>query len=300
MPRPPFRAALAALILSAAPLAAENLKVVTTFTVLADMARNVAGDHADVVSVTKPGAEIHGYQPTPRDLVARTGCRSDPVERAEPGTLVRAVPDQSRRCALGHPVRRHRRRCRSAKVAYEGKANPHAWMSLDNALIYIDNIATALSSADPDNAATYAANADGLQGPDLRAEIEPLRDSLAAVPEDKRWLVSCEGAFSYLARDLGLHEVYLWPINADPAGHAATGAPRHRHRARQRNSGGVLRKHRQHRPRRTGRARNWRGLWRRALRRQPVEPTARCRPISTFCASPPKRWPHGLTRRRVE
>ena len=70
MPRPPFRAALAALILSAAPLAAENLKVVTTFTVLADMARNVAGDHATVVSVTKPGAEIHGYQPTPRDLVA--------------------------------------------------------------------------------------------------------------------------------------------------------------------------------------------------------------------------------------
>ena len=216
MPRPPFCAALAALILSAAPLAAENLKVVTTFTVLADMARNVAGDHATVVSVTKPGAEIHGYQPTPRDLVAAQDAdlilwNGLNLERWFEQFLTNLGDIPSATLSDGItplPIR---------EGAYEGKANPHGWMSLDNAMIYIDNIATALSSADPDNAAAYAANATAYKAR-LRAEIEPLRDSLAAVPEDKRWLVSCEGAFSYLARDLGLHEAYLWPINADSTG----------------------------------------------------------------------------------
>ena len=81
-----------------------RLKVVTTFTVLADMARNVAGDAAEVVSITKPGAEIHGYEPTPRRHRRAPGRRPDPVERSEPRAVVRAVPRQSRRRAVGHPV----------------------------------------------------------------------------------------------------------------------------------------------------------------------------------------------------
>jgi manganese/iron transport system substrate-binding protein len=101
--------------------------------------------------------------------------------------------------------------------SYEGKPNPHAWMGLDSALIYVDNIAKALSSVDPDNAATYAANAEAYKA-ELTAAVGPLKDQIAALPEDRRWLVSCEGAFSYLARDLGLQEMYLWPINADAQG----------------------------------------------------------------------------------
>jgi manganese/iron transport system substrate-binding protein len=100
---------------------------------------------------------------------------------------------------------------------YEGKPNPHAWMSVDNALIYVDNIQNALSKADPANAATYAANAEGYKA-QLRAALDPLKAQIEALPEDRRWLVSCEGAFSYLARDLGLQEMYLWPINADQQG----------------------------------------------------------------------------------
>ncbi len=90
-------------------------------------------------------------------------------------------------------------------------------MGLDSALIYVDNIAAALTSVDPDNAATYAANAEAYKA-ELTAAIGPLRDQIAALPESRRWLVSCEGAFSYLARDLGLQEMYLWPINADQQG----------------------------------------------------------------------------------
>jgi manganese/iron transport system substrate-binding protein len=101
--------------------------------------------------------------------------------------------------------------------SYEGKPNPHAWMGLDNAMVYIDNIANAFAEHDPANAATYAANAEAYKA-ELRATLEPLRERIAKIPEDQRWLVTCEGAFSYLARDFGLRELYLWPINADQIG----------------------------------------------------------------------------------
>jgi manganese/iron transport system substrate-binding protein len=103
--------------------------------------------------------------------------------------------------------------------SYAGKPNPHAWMSPISAQIYVDNIAAALSAADPANAADYAANAAAYKA-QLDGVLAPLKAAIQAIPEDKRWLVTCEGAFSYLARDLGMREAYLWPINAD-----ATGTP---------------------------------------------------------------------------
>jgi manganese/iron transport system substrate-binding protein len=100
---------------------------------------------------------------------------------------------------------------------YSGKPNPHAWMSLENAIIYVDNIRDALSEHDPKNAATYAANAEAYKA-EITAAIAPLRAAVLAVPEDRRWLASCEGAFSYLIRDFQMKELYLWPINADAQG----------------------------------------------------------------------------------
>ena len=100
---------------------------------------------------------------------------------------------------------------------YEGKPNPHAWMGLDPALIYVDNITKALSAQDPDNAVTYKANADAYKA-DITAQLEPLRAQILSIPENERWLVSSEGAFSYLARDFGLKELFIWPINADQQG----------------------------------------------------------------------------------
>lgn len=197
-------------------LAQDRMKVVTTFTVLADMASNVAGDAADVVSITKPGAEIHGYEPTPQDIVRASDAdlilwngmnlelwfeqflsNMDDVPSA---TLTDGIDPIS-----------------ISGGSYEGKPNPHAWMGLDNALIYIDNIVTAFSEQDPDNAAIYAANAEAYKE-ELRATIEPLRAAIAEIPEENRWLVTCEGAFSYLARDFGMKELYLWPMNADQMG----------------------------------------------------------------------------------
>ncbi|AHD01903.1 metal ABC transporter substrate-binding protein [Leisingera methylohalidivorans] len=208
-------AAFAAVAASAA-MAEDKMKVVTTFTVLADMAANVAGDAAEVVSVTKPGAEIHGYEPTPRDIVRASGAdlilwNGMNLELWFEQFLsnMKDVPSVTLTDGIDPiPI---------GAGSYEGKPNPHAWMGLDNALIYIDNIVEAFAEHDPENAAVYVKNA-GEYKDRLRATIEPLRRAIAEIPEDKRWLVTCEGAFSYLARDFGMKELYLWPMNADQVG----------------------------------------------------------------------------------
>jgi manganese/iron transport system substrate-binding protein len=212
-----FRIILAILLLATPATAQEGrLKVVTTFTVIADMARNVAGDAADVVSVTKPGAEIHGYSPTPRDLVRASDAdlllwNGLNLELWYEQFLSNLGDIPSVTVSDGiEPIS-------ITEGGYEGLANPHAWIGPDAALIYVDNIRDALSEADPANASTYAANADAYKT-QITATLAPARERLATIPEDGRWLVTCEGAFSYLARDFGLKELYLWPINADAVG----------------------------------------------------------------------------------
>ncbi len=207
---------LAALITAPASAAEDRMKVVTTFTVLADMASHVAGDAADVVSITKPGAEIHGYEPTPRDIVKAQGAdlilwNGMNLELWFEQFLsnLKDVPSVTLSDGI-EPIS-------ITGGSYDGKPNPHAWMGLDNALIYIDNIETAFVQHDPDNADTYQANAAAYKD-ELRATLEPLRAEIETVPEDQRWLVTCEGAFSYLARDFGMKELFLWPMNADHMG----------------------------------------------------------------------------------
>ena len=193
-----------------------KFKVVTTFTVLQDIAQNVAGDKAEVVSITKPGAEIHDYQPTPldivkaqeADLVLWNGFNLERwfekfygnVEDVPSVVLTDGIEPMGIR-----------------EGPYTGKPNPHAWMSPSNALVYVENIRKALVKYDPANADSYNRNA-GAYAAKIKALDEPLRKRLSAIPEGHRWLVTSEGAFSYLTRDYGLNEAYLWPINADEQG----------------------------------------------------------------------------------
>jgi len=193
-----------------------RFKVVTTFTVIADMARNVAGDAAIVESITRPGAEIHEYQPTPGDLLRAqdaqlilwnglnlelwferffTRLENVPSVTVSEGVLPMGIDEGP----------------------YSGKPNPHAWMSAQAALIYVDNIRDALVTHDPAHADHYHINAENYKA-QIQAVLEPVQQRLEKVPLERRWLVSSEGAFSYLARDLGLRELYLWPINADQQG----------------------------------------------------------------------------------
>ena len=211
-----IKALMIAALGASSPAVADKFKAVTTFTVIADMARNVAGDMAIVESITKAGAEIHGYQPTPRDII-----------RAQDADLIfwnglnlelwfeqffsnlSDVPGVTLTDGIT-PMG-------IAEGEYAGKPNPHAWMSLSSALIYVDNITSAFARHDPQNADIYRANAAAYKTK-ISQTIEPLKDAILAVPEDQRWLVSCEGAFSYLIRDYNMKELYLWPMNADAQG----------------------------------------------------------------------------------
>ncbi len=205
-----------ALVLSAAPSWAAKKRVVTTFTIIAEMAQNVAGDTATVTSITKPGAEIHGYEPTPGDIVKAQ--KADLIlwnglnlERWFEKFFrnIRNVPSAVLTEGI-EPIG-------IEEGPYLGKPNPHAWMSLQNAAIYVENIRKALVKLDPANEAAYTANATA-----YLAQFKAIEDRVAAkiqrVPEAQRWLVTSEGAFPYLARSLGLKQLFLWAVNADQQG----------------------------------------------------------------------------------
>ncbi|WP_454916320.1 metal ABC transporter substrate-binding protein [Xanthobacter sediminis] len=210
-------AGVLALLAAPGPVAAaDKFKAVTTFTVIADMARNVAGDAAVVESITRPGAEIHNYQPTPGDILKAQDARlilwnglnlelwfEKFFQRLKgvPGVVVSEGVEPM---SIGDGP-------------YQGKPNPHAWMSPEAALVYVDNIRDAFVKYDPDNADTYRANADAYKKKIVEG-IAPIRAEFEKIPQDQRWLVTSEGAFSYLARDFGLKTLYLWPINADQQG----------------------------------------------------------------------------------
>ena len=212
--------AVAATLLSAGQpalaQARKPLRVVTTFTVIQDIAQNVAGTAAIVESITKPGAEIHDYQPTPLDVVKAQSAdlvlwNGLNLERwfEKFYDNVKSVPS----AVVSEGVVPIGIR----EGPYLGKPNPHAWMSTSSALIYVANIRKALAQADPANAEVYARNA-AAYSEQIRSLAAPLKARLSKVPEAQRWLVSSEGAFGYLTRDLGWREAYLWPINADEQG----------------------------------------------------------------------------------
>ncbi|WP_285732809.1 metal ABC transporter substrate-binding protein [Nocardiopsis sp. ATB16-24] len=189
--------------------------VLTTFTVLADMTRNVADGRVHVVSLTRPGAEIHGYEPTPDDLVR--GQNADLI--LENGLGLEAWFDQFT-AQVQAPTAQLSDGVQTIPISsgqHQGRPNPHAWMSPDNAHIYVDNIRHALTELDPAGQSTYAEAAQTYK--DQISEVgDYLRTELAELPDNARALVTCEGAFSYLARDADLTEMYLWPVNAESQG----------------------------------------------------------------------------------
>ncbi|KAB1661170.1 metal ABC transporter substrate-binding protein [Pseudoclavibacter sp. CFCC 13796] len=189
--------------------------VLTTFTVLDDMAENVAGDHLKVESITKPGAEIHDYEPTPSDI--KEASKADLILNNGLGLerwFEKFTSDsKAKRADLSEGVDP----IDISEGEYSGKPNPHAWMSPKNGQIYVDNIVKAFSDLDPDNAADYRQNGENYKK-QLQGVSDSLEQRLSSVPEGQRTLVSCEGAFSYLTRDSGLNEIYMWPVNAESEG----------------------------------------------------------------------------------
>lgn len=194
----------------------DKLVALSTFTVIADMVAEVGGDRVESISLTKPGAEIHGYQPTPNDLIQaskadvvfengmnleiwteklRAGLPEMPVVKVSEGVEVQYISED----------------------AYAGKPNPHAWMSPEQGLIYVENIRRGLTEQAPEDAEYFAERAKNYSDK-IREVDAKLQTALTELPLNNRILVTCEGAFSYLTNDYGLTEEYLWAINSESQG----------------------------------------------------------------------------------
>lgn len=199
----------------AAPADDERPLVLATFTVIADIAREVAGDAARVESLTRPGIEVHDYEPTPGDLVRTEGADLvvtngwgiddwllTLVERQDAPHVVLSDAVEPISIETGH---------------YAGNPNAHAWVAPAEGARYVEALRVAIGDLVPAERAAIDERAAALTAR-LDALGARLRDGVARLPERHRVLVSCEGAFSYLARDAGLDEASLWPVNAGGQG----------------------------------------------------------------------------------
>ncbi len=198
--------------------ATQNDKVValSTFTIIADMVGEVGGDKVESISLTKPGAEIHGYQPTPDDLVQAS--KADVM--FENGMNLEVWTEKLRASIPDVPVTKVSDGVQVQYIsedAYAGKPNPHAWMSPEQGLIYVENIRKGLTAQAPQHADYFAARAQAYSD-EIRAVDKQLEMALSQLTENNRVLVTCEGAFSYLTTDYGLTEEYLWAINSESQG----------------------------------------------------------------------------------
>ncbi|MCR8671268.1 metal ABC transporter solute-binding protein, Zn/Mn family [Agrococcus sp. HG114] len=189
--------------------------VLATFTVIADIAREVAGDAARVESLTRVGVEVHDYEPTPGDLVRTEGADLvvtngwgidewllTLVERADAPHVVLSDAVEPIPIESGH---------------YSGSPNAHAWVAPSEGARYVEALRVAIGDLVPAERAAVDARAAALTAR-LDALGARLRAGVARLPERHRVLVTCEGAFSYLARDAGLDEASLWPVNAGGQG----------------------------------------------------------------------------------
>ena len=186
--------------------------ILASFTVLADIIENVAKDEFVVKSIIKPGVEVHGYQPTPSDLIKASkafvfidnGFGFELwAEKFVSNLQINRVTISNRL----EPIF-------ISEDFYKGKPNPHAWISPKRGMIYVDVIVDYLSELKPSEAESFKNN-----GQIYKNKIAKIDEDFSLfinnLEKNNRYLVTCEGAFSYLTNDYGLKEAYLWPVNAE-------------------------------------------------------------------------------------
>ncbi|MBM3997604.1 MAG: metal ABC transporter substrate-binding protein [Planctomycetes bacterium] len=215
-----FLAGLAALaVATASPSwAADKLKVVTTFTILGDMVRNVGGEHIALTTLVGPDGDAHVYEPTPADaralaqanlvivnglgfegwidrLVKTTGYKGPAVVASDGISALKAEEDHGHGHANTHAEK--------GKDHHHGELDPHAWQDLANGRLYVANIARALAAADPAHADDYRRRAEAYDG-ELAALDRDIRARLDAIPADRRKVITSHDAFQYFGRAYGI------------------------------------------------------------------------------------------------
>jgi zinc/manganese transport system substrate-binding protein len=188
---------------------AARLKVVATFSILGDLARNVGGDRADVATLVGSNSDIHVYTPTAADAQSVRSARLLIVNGLGlEGWLPRLIESSGskaivvtasngvapRKIDAGELLSRHHE---------PGSLDPHAWQSVANVAIYVANIRDTMVAADPANAEIYKANADAYLSILKRLDHD-IRDAVAQIPPDRRKVISTHAAFGYFAAAYGI------------------------------------------------------------------------------------------------
>lgn len=200
-----------------------KLKVVATNSILADMTKNIAGDLVDLHSIVPIGQDPHEYEPLAADIQKTTDA--DVIFynglNLETGgdswftkliTTTKKVENEDY-FAVSDGV----------EVIYlegksqVGKEDPHAWLNLENGIIYAENIAKTLIAKDPANKETYQKNLDTYVTM-LAALNQEAKTAFASIPEEKRLIVTSEGAFKYFSKAYGVPSAYIWEINTEEEG----------------------------------------------------------------------------------
>jgi zinc/manganese transport system substrate-binding protein len=230
-------ASAAALAFAAPAFAQEKLKVIATFSILGDIVANVGGDRIEVTTLVGPDGDAHVFQPSPADaeavagaqviianglgfegwmdrLVEASGTQAALITAADGVTPI-AFGEEDHAEEEGHDHaegEEHDHDHAKEEAGHEGHdhaghdhgaEDPHAWQSATNVALYVGNIERGLAAADPEGAETYKANAAAYLA-ELDALDAEIRAAVAALPEDRRTVVTSHDAFGYFAADYGL------------------------------------------------------------------------------------------------
>ena len=200
-----FALAAAALLLCQMPAAAqEKLKVVATFSILADFAGNVGGDRIEVQALVGPNGDAHVYQPSPGDAKTLAAAQVVIVNGLGfEGWISRLVKASGTRAAMITATRGVKARKAASDGHGHDDADPHAWQSVANAKRYVANIRDALVSADPAGKAAYEANAAAYLAK-LDALDAEVRATVEKIPADRRRIITTHDAFGYFAAAYGV------------------------------------------------------------------------------------------------
>jgi zinc/manganese transport system substrate-binding protein len=245
-------ASAAALAFAAPAFAQEKLRVIATFSILGDIVTNVGGDRVEVTTLVGPDGDAHVFQPAPADAQAVAGAQvivanglgfegwmerlveasgtSAALINASEGVSPIAFGEEKHAEEAGHEGHDHDAHAEEAgheghdhddhadEAGHEGHDHgafdPHAWQSPVNVALYVGNIARGLSSVDPEGAAIYQANAAAYIG-ELDALDAEIRAAVAALPEDRRTVVTSHDAFGYLSAAYGLTFVAPQGVSTD-------------------------------------------------------------------------------------
>lgn len=189
---------LALMLASGAARAEERIKVVASFSILADMVRNVGGNSVDVVALVGPDGDAHVYAPTPADAKKVADAKLLVINGLGfEGWLPRLLQASGSKA----PVAVATKGIMPRKMG--GHDDPHAWQSVANAKIYVVNIRDGLIAAAPDHAGVFKANADAYLAK-LEALDREVHEAVAKIPDARRKVISTHDAFGYFADAYGI------------------------------------------------------------------------------------------------